>query len=635
MKRLFTLSLALLVAMGTQAQVAKVSRNLDKQNVATMQKSTGMETLDYVQSEPNMTRTDGELDYTTYDWQSNDGARTWTIAWEDGKISFAHTYASTTSYTDRGTAIGTYDAVNDVWTPMGSRVEDEKTGFGSIARYGNNGIVVAAHTSSQCGVYIIEDKDNITPGTVGAVSYLPTAYDACWPSVMTSGANRDIIHVMATANEATIDGMTDPLLYFRSVDGGHTWEVADCILPFLGPDYGIDWTSNCCYWMETTDSNRLALVINNAWSDGMVIYSDDNGQTWERKVFYSHPNITGDFTDTWFFYPRWTSCQWDNTGKLHIAYEFNATTGAPGSGSYYPGVGGVAYWNETMPYNAAGNTVSAIPGNLTPGEPFVMDSAYMFSDIYASWWLWSDATHNMWPEYIGYLAPLDAEGNPEVDPYSATEFNIEDRNLHGSYNSGICAMPVMCIDPASNDIVVIWSAMDENNTDDVANYYYKLFARASFDGGQTWSTMKQLTTDFMYTISEFVYSQAVVRNGQLIIASQTDSSTGTYVQGDEGDPDDCYYAGLTFDINELFAGEGSWKVNEQEEATIMVYPNPVVDNMSFTLTNNQNVEIFNIMGQKVMSVEGHAGVNNVNVSSLNSGVYFLQAGSRSERFVVK
>ena len=116
MKKLFTLALVLLVATAGYSQVRKVSKNDAKSKVATMQKSNGMETLDNVQSEPNMVRWnygEGELDYTFYDWQSNQGARTWTIQWPDGKISFAYTQANSESYADRGTGIGTYDSNTD------------------------------------------------------------------------------------------------------------------------------------------------------------------------------------------------------------------------------------------------------------------------------------------------------------------------------------------------------------------------------------------------------------------------------------------------------------------------------------------------------------------------------------------
>ena len=337
MKKLFTLALVLLVATAGYSQVRKVSKSDAKSNVATMQMSKGMESFENVQSEPNMTRTDGELDYTTYDWQTNAAARTWTIQWPDNKVNFAFTCASDNSFTDRGTAIGTYDYNNDQWIPSGGRVENEKTGFGSIARYKENGIVVAAHTATMCGVYIIEDKDNITPNSAAATSYLDPTYDPSWPNVMTSGANRDIIHVVATANAADgastsvpgAEGVNNPIIYFRSMDGGQTWDKQNVVLPYMGSEYGLDWGSNVCYWMETTEDNCLALVVNNAWSDGMVLCSYDNGETWEKKEFYHHPGIHTTF-DTWFMYPRWTSAQWGVDGELCLAYEFNGTTGEPG-----------------------------------------------------------------------------------------------------------------------------------------------------------------------------------------------------------------------------------------------------------------------------------------------------------------
>ena len=497
----------------------------------------------------------GELDYTTYDWQSNSGAITRTIVWPDGKVNFAYTMASNTSYSDRGIGIGTYDAENDEWIPSGGRVEDEKTGFGSIARYGQNGIVVAAHTATDCRIYILEDKDNIEANSVSVTSVLDNTYEPTWPNVMTSGSNRDIIHVVATAyDHITIPGMEDvyqPILYFRSQDGGQTWDKQNFILPFMDADYCLDWGSNVCYWMETTDDNCLALVVNNAWSDGMVIYSYDNGDTWQRKVFYKHPNPFGTF-DNWFMYPRWTSCQWDSQHRLHVLYEFNGSTGETGSNSFYPNIGGVAYWNETMPYNINGITSSAIPDNLTPGQPFVMDSAYIRNDIYASWWLWSDASHEMWPEYIGYLPALTDDGDPEPNPYNVMEFNIEDRGSHGAYNGGCVAMPVLCMVPGTDDMVAVWCAMDENHTDVNGNFYYKLFASMSTDGGMTWSTMKHLTKYALYDNTEFVFPQAVVVGNKLVIACQMDGATGSYVQSDDADPYDNYYGGLTFDLGELF-----------------------------------------------------------------------------------
>lgn len=510
MKKISILSLVCLLAISSYSQVRRVSSKdyIESAQIQIASRTEGEESLQIVQGEPNMLRTD-YLDYTTYDWQSNSGARTWTHVWNDGKVSFAFTHASNTSYTDRGTAIGMYNSNTGQWIQSNGRVENEKTGFGSIAQYGTNGLVIAAHTATHCGIYVATNKDNINPYSLSAVSYLNNTKEPTWPAVMTSGANRNIIHVVAL-------GYSDnQLYYFRSQNGGNTWDRQNVVLPYTNSSYCSHWSANSYYWMETTENNCLALVVNNAWSDGMVIYSYDNGETWQRKVFWHHPGINTTF-NSMLLYPRWTSCQWDSNHKLHVLYEFNGTTGEPGSGSYYPGIGGVAYWNETMPYRGYGVEYGFDPTNPNPpvhGQPFIMDTAYIFQDIYASWWLWSDATHEMWPEYVGYLTALTDYGDPEPDPYNVNEFNIDDRSLHGSYNSGCVAFPVLCKVPGTNGLIAVWSAMDENNMDANGNYYYKLFASYSANNGNTWSNMVHLTNYYYgYELSECVYPQAAILN---------------------------------------------------------------------------------------------------------------------------
>ena len=636
MKKLFTLALVLLVATAGYSQV-RMSKNDVMKKSAIQYVTRGMESFENVQSEPNMTRSDGELDYTTYDWQSNAGPRTWTIQWPDNKINFAYTMATDDAFSDRGTGIGTYDYNTDEWTPLWGRIESERTGFGSIARYKENGIVIAAHTSTECCVYILEDREGLADaqGTLPRALTLSADNDPAWPAVMTSGANRDIIHVLATGSG------DNNIYYYRSSDG-MTWDKENVVLPYFTSEYGSDWGSNVAYWMETTDDNCLAYVVNNAWSDCMVCYSYDNGETWERKVFWHHPgiNVTYDDSKLAFCYPRWTSCHWGLNGELCMAYEFNGSTGEPGSGSYYPGVGGVAFWSETLPYHGESQPLYGVdptnPMPPMPGQPFIMDSAYLNSDILSSLWIYSETTHEMWPEYFGYVTPLDGQGNPE-DPYTATEFNIEDFQLHGKYNCGISAMPALCLLPGCDgwDMVAVWSAMDENNQDGHGNHYFKLFASYSGDAGHTWSPQVQLTKGFDFQQSECVYTQAAVVGTTLVVASQQDFETGTFVQSDDDDSSDNCYFGLTFELNDLFpeAGVGVAEVSHNTHMT--VYPNPAVDQLNVTLSQNADIEIYNVMGQKVMTFEGHAGANTISLNGLTSGVYVISAGSDVQKFIVK
>ena len=503
---------------------------------------------------------EAELGYSIYDWQSNSGARTWTHVWPDGKVNFAYTVSNDLGNATRGTAIDTYDAATGTWQLSGGRVENEKTGFGSIAQYGSNGIVVAAHTSSNCCIYIVPDKDNITAQSVSAASVLNSPYRPSWPAVMTSGPNRDIIHVVAHATQGSVpdmEGVHYPVLYFRSSDGGQTWDRENVVLPYMDPSYALSWTGNNCYWMETTDDNCLALVVNNPWSDGMVIYSYDNGNTWQRKVFYHHPDLFGDFSEP-FYYPLWTSCQWDSQHRLHVLYEFNAATGNPGASQWWdPCIGGVAYWNEEMPYHSEGTTQSGLADNLVPGQPFVMEHAYLQDDIYSSLWMLPDASHEMWPEYIGYLPPLTEVGDPE-DPYDVTDFNIHVENLsnHGTYVHGICAFPVLCMVPETDEMVAVWSAMDENHVDENEYNYYKIFASYSGNGGASWSPMVQLTKAPSFNQMEFVYNQAAIVGRKLVVVAQTDATAGCYNDYIyDQEPSDNHYQGLVFDIDQLFDTE--------------------------------------------------------------------------------
>ena len=655
MKKLFTLLMVLAVAtVGFAQNRAMMTSKKDlgkvaKQHVAL--RNDGASTMEYVSIQPNMMReySDQELDYTTYDWQSNDGPRTWTVKWEDGKVNFGYTMATTTNYSDRGTGIGTYDYNTNEWIPLGGRIEDERTGFGSIARYGANGLVIAAHGGSDCGIFIVEDKDNMEPYSAIAMEKLDPTHDPCWPNVMTSGPNRDIIHIIVTASTPDFDpddpmaDVESPMIYFRSKDGGETWDKENEILPYMGAEYSENWNSNCCYWMETTEDNCLALVVNNSWSDGMVLYSYDDGDTWERKVFYKHPGPHDNFDSTWYAYPRWTSCQWDSYKNLHIAYEWMFTTGEPGSGSYYPSLGGVSYWSEILPYHGC-DTVTTT--DHVVGEPFVMDSAYTYNDIYASQWHFSDRSHAMWPEFIGPLVPLTDDGDPEdpeellhnpcISEEDTIYFNISDRSAHGSYNCGICSFPVLCMVPGSDDMVAVWSMMDENNQDaSTENFPFKLYARYSPDGGLTWSKMKALTKDVELRRYEMVYNQAVVIDHNLIIATMCDATPGTYVMSADDNPEDNYYQGLFFNLDDLF-GEMGVSVPEVKQVTKMtICPNPAIDHLDVTLNTNSDIMIYNIMGQLVSSQKGYAGLNTLDVSSLSSGVYFINADSDTQKFVVK
>ena len=122
-----------------------------------------------------------------------------------------------------------------------------------------------------------------------------------------------------------------------------------------------------------------------------------------------------------------------------------------------------------------------------------------------------------------------------------------------------------------------------------------------------------------------------------MVVVQTDGEPDTYLIGSGGDTDplDNLFQGLTFDLNELFGYDGIGEGPVHNNTTLSVYPNPVSESMTVSLNQEEEVVICNLMGQTVSSFKGHAGINTVDVSNLSSGIYFISAGSATQKFVVK
>ena len=139
----------------------------------------------------------------------------------------------------------------------------------------------------------------------------------------------------------------------------------------------------------------------------------------------------------------------------------------------------------------------------------------------------------------------------------------------------------------------------------------------------------------MFEMSECVYPQAAVVGNTLVVAAQFDGGTGSFVQNDDTESGDNYYQGLTFELTDLFPGFDAVDEVISHNTHMSVYPNPATDQIGITLSQNADIVIYNIMGQNVMTVEGHAGANTINISNLTSGIYFVNAGAETQKFIVK
>ena len=649
MKKVFTLILALTVVFAGFAQKSKMSSKEAKKNVAQQVVLTGFEERDFANvpiqprglvSLPDAT----ELSFTTYDWQSNAAQRNFTAVWPDGYAVMCYTQASDVSYSDRGTGLAIWDPAVGEWEYTETRVEGVKTGFGSIARYKENGLVIAAHTSSDCRIFIVEDfRDGNRDFGEGIV--MPTqgengrVQDICWPIVQCSGENLDIIHVFATEYTLT-DPYPSALLYTRYENEDFT--VINHVLPNLDATNLTDGGSNIAYFLDYDPAkpNRVGIILNNAWSDCKAVISEDNGDNWTDRVFFQHPGINTSFGEEWFFYPRWTDATFDADDNLCLVYEYNGSTGDPGSGSYYPALGGIGYWSEKLPKSELCNG-----GIGEVGGPFVMDTTYLIQDIYESSPYWSDQTPDPVPEFIGDLVNVDENGhvNPDWDnpdgyfPSSNTLAWSE----HGAYNSGKIAFATMHYDKETNRVFAFWSSIcGDGETkyvydDGALHYYYRMFANMSLDGGMTWEGITQIMDDdlFVFSMAEMSYPQVIpylYRDSEgeyLWLCFQNDAEPGTYVQEDDPDASNNFYYAQKVYVDYIAHVEEN---NVVAPVSMKVYPNPTQGSFTLELNQESDVNIFNAVGQLV---KNYKSVKDLNVN-LAAGIYFVQAGNQTQKVVV-
>ena len=643
MKKVFTLALVMAIAITSFAQVKGISRKSVKAEPKQAITVTGME--EYNNNFAPQTRSimtapeETELSFSSYDWQSNASARNFAAVWPDGFAVMCYTQATEQTYGDRGTGLAIYDPATDSWEFSEQRVEDytnfpagegHKTGFGSIARWGQNGLVIAAHSSNYTHLFFCEDFRNGGRDFSTLVT-LPNELEPCWPVVQCSGENLDIVHVIATQYSSS-DPFDDALRYYRYENG--EWTANAVLLDAFNAENMGGGGSNICHFLnyDPAHPNRVAFVLTDAWTDGKVVVSEDNGATWTDRVFYQHPGIHETFTDVSFHYPRWVDAHFDANDNINLVYEWNGSTGEPGSGSYYPTVGGVGFWSETLPKSEL-----CVGGIGEVGQPFIMDSCYMNTDLYYSEWYWSDAIHDPLPEYFGELMILDENMNvvdyngemPEV--YYWIDLS---NKAHGAYNSGIAAFPSMVMD--GNKIFAVWSMIAGDCSSvyfDGTNSQYRLFGAMSIDGGQTWSMPVHLITDIMDIYDEMVYPQVLpyvysdAGGDYIMVCYQNDQETGTFVQGDETNWENNFYRGVKVYIDILGEEENYMTVAPM----INVYPNPAQGSFNVKLNNESNVNIFNAVGQLVKT---YNNVTELNVN-LEAGVYFVNANNQTVKVVVK
>ncbi len=404
--------------------------------------------------------------------------------------------------------------------------------------------------------------------------------------MITSGANHEYIHLLALVYDDPYIGQDDALLYYRSSDGGITWDINGVIIDGLGVDYFPTIPGLKYSWAQPV-GNTIAFSFGFAGFDGLVFKSTDNGNTWQKIVVYQSPFDPYDLPDLTPVFgggDGTSAVAIDSQGKIHVVFGrmlhiHDVVTSPPGGWYFYPNTEGMIYWNETMP---------------------VLDST-----IISSYTLdYLAAGGNL----IGWVFPPDS--------------NLVIPTGQPNYGVGLTTGPQIGID-AGDNLFVVYSALAPLNND--GQFFYRhLYGNSTLDGGYTWNGIRDLNSDVQFLFSECVYpAVSPIVDQKIHIVFQEDPTPGTG-SGEENnmfhmDFDKDFFVGIP-DVHQV----SGFNISQN-------YPNPAIQSTQFGVrleqAANVSVAVTNLIGQTIKRQDMgmmNSGNNliTLDVSDLTGGIYF-------------
>ena len=597
---------------------------------------------------------DAETMSTTYDLQSNHFCSNRMYQLPNGSVGIVATLShehNQTAY-DRGTGYNFYDAEFDEWLEMPEeRIEPMRTGWPTIAQWGDRGEILISHTPMRCWTREIAGEGEWEYR--GELPTHPADYPynevATWPRVATSGADHNIIHVIGDIQyQASSGEIYNHQVYLRSEDA-ENWEISYAPLTqvgyesgaFSGDDYAI-----------AANGHTVAILYSGSLTNSVwLCKSTDDGLTWDVRRVWEDPYEGIDldeamYTDT-LFRPMNGAIVIDNHNVVHVALNtfemMHTEDNESGQYSAWSGraVDGILYWNDTYEDPIADTYHEEYVGTSLE-EHFANPNPHHAARL---WWPIPDEPGyvQMRPDstkWIGYL-PILYEG---YDWNNDHFYNIDD---YYSLFYGVSGHPALSCDPYGN-LACAFSSPCIRRLNDNGEYYYRSIyvSFRDVDEGYWEQVFVELTDEginFMFLYSENLFTLSVPNThfpGEFWFGFQSDDIIGLYW----GDGDNQTSASDNI-IEAVKIQLYSWNVPENHEAQDVVYdiyPNPATDYVVVKSSQDveANISVVNLVGQTVKQFNKNlkTGENAIAID-LKSGIYFCTISAngfnKTIKFVVK
>jgi len=540
---------------------------------------------------------------TMYDLQTNNSIQNRIIADVNG-VAAVWTYSNNPlagTFPDRGTGYN-FRSSGSWNTSPSSRIEDLRTGWPSIVHPANGSELVFNHHTE--GPIQLWRRNAVGNGNwTGSTVPTESGRNLLWPRAISGGADGNTIHLVCLTEPTYLggtdyQGLNGALLYFRSTDGGETWDIRDSILQGMGSDTYRGYSSDT-YALHAR-GNKIALAVFGEFMDTYVMISENNGDTWTKRVVWDFPIP---------FYEIDMGTDIDNDGIQDTLLT------SDGAGAVF--VDG-------------GLRVHLTFGTLIMTDMLdAQDEVYTFFPLNGDILYWNDT-------YGGAESVRIIASYPDYDPLSGPT----GINMIGRYgNSGLCSHPQMAQDNEGK-LFISYSAINDlffNGQE----YLRHIFAIRSEDAGETWSELADITPDLMLDGWEYMYASMSPHayNNRIHLIIQRDDEPGLHVIP-EASPDpaavnDMIYISVADDlvnIEEFVLSDTSPKLE--------VFPNPAGDFMLIktAMKKGAAVSVTDLSGRVIYrQFLDEDGRHRVDLSDVASGAYllFLQSENVSEsiRFI--
>ena len=577
--------------------------------------------------------TTGVIGTTFYDLQSNGSVGDRIVVNPDGTIAACWTFAGsfTPTYADRGTGYNYFNGTT--WGPAPTaRLESGRVGWGNIVNTRSGKELVLAHNSvnSPLNSRPVKGTGTFTETTTAIPNATTTAN--MWPRMVSSGDTVYSIYVSNIVSPAIpYQGVNGALCFSRSKDGGATWDITN-IVP-AGLDSSHYLSHNGDSYAIAAKGTTVVIAAGGNGKDIVLSKSVDAGVTWTYKVALKFPihkwdpatmitDITGDgVADIVDSNDGNISVGLDNNNEGYVFYGYMRVKSADpltttGSFSYYPGTDGLMMWKESFAENT--DTGGVLVAQI--------QDLYQKGTIYF----------------------------PTADPGVTNSLSF------GRWQCSLTSYPSVAFDNNTMYLTyssIVDSLMSAINQTKLVRHVYIM---KSSDGGITWSYPCDLVESPNGIPYEGVLGSLAKRvDGNVHLIYQRDLAPGNGIPGTSTSPNNDQVENNTTPTNgsndivyiKIPVGDISCTetsaigINELHSSisSLNFYPSPASTNgtIDVVLHDNAKMEIviLNSVGQTVYSTSltGVAGGNkvDVNLSNLNSGLYFYQVRVANSKAITK